>query len=627
MLTYYPRPRSAGTRRDYDTAIRTVCQECPLHCGLWAYMKDGGLVDVQGVEDHPVSQGRLCARGLTFRETLRHPARLQVCRYRNTRDQAWQDLADPQPLFDLLAQRLQRLRDQQGPAALGILAGAAAGLDFYLGALVFASLWGTPKVYQERAPWLASALNRWVSPTAPCFDWPQTQTLILVEADPARSEPLLCRWLQEARRRGAKVLVADSRFTASAVQADDFLRLRPGTGNWLGLALLQHLHRRQLVKIDPELLPGEPLEPETLAAATGLADAETARLADWLASRASGVWLTGAALARRPGAAVWPVLAAALGWLEQPGSGWYPLAAGLPSFPQFGDPAPWPTASELQSLAVLISSGPALTSFLPELSGQELSPWLVHYGAFAGAAAASAQVLVPAALWPENEGLTCSNDRLWQWGARLAAPPPTCLSGLEFWRELAARFGWQDHFPAATDGESGRLEFYRRVLAANPFTAGLDLEAVRQGQPQSWPLGLQEGEPDTVLTAARLEPLKPPSGLSDQEAALFPLWWQSLAADAGPELVGLGRSRPAEEPETAWIQLHPDTAAALGLRHGDSLQLIWGTGECRGRAGLSRMVPVWLAAGPMALATRRILVVKEGHSPEAARQILQELLA
>ena len=42
----------------------------PVGCGMYLTVKDGKVVDVEGDEDHPITQGRLCVRCLTLPEYM-----------------------------------------------------------------------------------------------------------------------------------------------------------------------------------------------------------------------------------------------------------------------------------------------------------------------------------------------------------------------------------------------------------------------------------------------------------------------------------------------------------------------------------------------------------------------------
>ena len=147
MLDHYPVKRSPGSRQEPDYQVRTVCQECSVGCGLLALVKGGRIVDVQGDEEHPISRGKLCARGTAFVQGLTLPERLVHPAGRKEPREPLQDLADWKTGLDLLAQQLRELKEHHGPDALLIGCDREGGLDFYLGAMRFAQLWGTSQVF------------------------------------------------------------------------------------------------------------------------------------------------------------------------------------------------------------------------------------------------------------------------------------------------------------------------------------------------------------------------------------------------------------------------------------------------------------------------------------------------
>lgn len=66
MLTVDTYKPGAGSSKDHERQIQTVCRECTAGCGLWAFTRQERIVDVQGDAAHPVNHGRLCARGSEF---------------------------------------------------------------------------------------------------------------------------------------------------------------------------------------------------------------------------------------------------------------------------------------------------------------------------------------------------------------------------------------------------------------------------------------------------------------------------------------------------------------------------------------------------------------------------------
>ena len=56
-----------------ETGIRvchTVCAICSRanNCGVNAYVKDGRMVKLEGMDEHPQSKGRMCVKGLSGRQ-------------------------------------------------------------------------------------------------------------------------------------------------------------------------------------------------------------------------------------------------------------------------------------------------------------------------------------------------------------------------------------------------------------------------------------------------------------------------------------------------------------------------------------------------------------------------------
>jgi molybdopterin-containing oxidoreductase family iron-sulfur binding subunit len=83
------------------TWYSSVCQECPAQCGIWVRTREGRAVKVEGNPDHPVSGGATCARGQGSLQGLYNPDRFTGPMAREngelrplTWDEAEQRLAD-----------------------------------------------------------------------------------------------------------------------------------------------------------------------------------------------------------------------------------------------------------------------------------------------------------------------------------------------------------------------------------------------------------------------------------------------------------------------------------------------------------------------------------------------------
>src|SRR6056297_3368320 len=55
----------------------STCQECPAACGLHVKTREGRPIKLEGNPEHPVNQGRLCARGQAGIGRTYHPDRIE----------------------------------------------------------------------------------------------------------------------------------------------------------------------------------------------------------------------------------------------------------------------------------------------------------------------------------------------------------------------------------------------------------------------------------------------------------------------------------------------------------------------------------------------------------------------
>jgi thiosulfate reductase/polysulfide reductase chain A len=64
--------------------VATNCEMCFWRCGVLASVVDGRVVRVEGNPDHPLTKGRLCARGNAGVDLLYDPDRLTPSRSTST---------------------------------------------------------------------------------------------------------------------------------------------------------------------------------------------------------------------------------------------------------------------------------------------------------------------------------------------------------------------------------------------------------------------------------------------------------------------------------------------------------------------------------------------------------------
>lgn len=206
-----------------------------------------------------------------------------------------------------------------------------------------------------------------------------------------------------------------------------------------------------------------------------------------------------------------------------------------------------------------------------------------------------ADVVLPAALWLEREGVTANAERRLQYAPALVPPPGDATADAWLMIEVARRMGLGALFPwTREDHVAQGWEEYRRFhdvpLSALPSFA--ELQASRGVQ---WPVNGARESPrrystvgDVAARPARgdldfyghadgrawiwLRPVEPPAEAPDIE---FPFWLETgpvLEHWGGGSLTqripALHRSIPH-----AYVEINRDDAARLGIGHGDRVRL------------------------------------------------------
>lgn len=220
---------------------RTYCGLCHPRCGARLHIENGRAVKVEGDPDHPISRGRLCARGELIIDHLYHPARLNYPQKRTGERGAneWQRLSWDQAL-DEVAERLAALRDQYGPETLAFSHGTHR--TYHWDGRRFFNLFGSPN--------LCGANNICMCPSQAVEyatyggfaggDIRRTKCLVVWGSVPSESNPILAfPEIVAAKQNGAKLIVVDPRRTREAELADIWLQIRPGTDVALMLGWLR----------------------------------------------------------------------------------------------------------------------------------------------------------------------------------------------------------------------------------------------------------------------------------------------------------------------------------------------------------------------------------------------------
>jgi anaerobic selenocysteine-containing dehydrogenase len=655
MLIVDPIEPRCGSSKNFERKIQAVCRECTAGCGLWTFIQEDRIVDVQGDPSHPVNRGRLCARGSGFTRLLDRSDRITKVLHRGSPDEDLEALDGWESGMDLLADRLQRAKEQYGAESLAINCQMRSGSDFVLGARRFARLWGTPHVYpMETMAADGIRQTRSMPGRLPDSRWPGSGCLLLVEADLASSHPVLFGWILEAQRRGAKICAVDSQYTPTLAKADMSQMIRPDSGNWLGAALMKilieekHCSSESMASrfVDAEAWQASFSRMPAAAAlhATGVTLDSLRPMARFLASHGPVMVITGRRLGALRSTHIWPTLVNTMAWTRSPLGGWYPLTAGLADLNaaadiDCGEPAATvQTVPELasgsweKSLSAPAEANPRVLIFTGNVLGDPGFPFkqvfpemdlTVSFSARPNPASRMAHMVFPAAAWPEREDLCFSENGLLQWSPRIVTAKNGAHTGLDFWGGLARRFGWEEHFPwKAQNGQTDLRAFFDWALLQSPWMGGVQVAALASA-PR--PMHVTGKNPTAQAGSMTLmpAPAEKAAGLPE-DTNRFPLL-HTPSMDTGDRDLYPGMHSGDRLTNDCDVLIHPRIGQALAIQTGDVVMVGSSRESWKAKAWLTRAMPLWMIRSLRSGPPTRVLVYKVGEDPEQAFATLKAM--
>jgi anaerobic selenocysteine-containing dehydrogenase len=609
---------------------QSVCPlDCPDRCGLDVSVEAGRVVRIEGNRVNPVTAGFACAKVRRFGERVHgsdrvlHPLRRVGAKGEGRFERIGWDEA-----LDTIASRIREIRAAHGgEAILPFSYGGSNGLLTQGGAdeRLFRSL-GASRLLRTvcavQTGLAAQALyGKMASVDFPDFD--AARLVIVWGANPKHSNVHLMPYLKRVRERGGKVALVDPRRALGAGHVDLQLSVRPGTDLAVALAMIARLEARG--GLDRAFLAAHadgaerlleatrPWSLERAAATAGVPAADIAALADAYAEADPALVRCGWGVERnRNGeAAVAAILAlpALAGKFGKRGGG-YALSsseayavdadrlAGLPepdtravNMSQLGRALL--EARPAVRLLFVFDANPAVTlpdqgRVLAGLAREDL--FTVVFDPVLTDTAAFADVVLPATTFLEHAELNTSYGT---YSVMLGEPviPPVGESkpNAEVFRLLGERLG----IAGFTSGD----EAIREALAAigAPLAGGGDRLARLRAEgrlafdfPGERPVQFQTAFPGTPDGRVQLWP---------PELGPTPYRYDPEPADPAHPLTLISPSTERSVCSTlaeygfreAWVEIHPDEAAARGLHDGQQVRVRNALGEMR--------VPLRLNAG------------------------------
>jgi len=496
--------------------VPTTCPFCACGCGFYLLANKGELVGVAPSETHPVSRGRLCARGWGAHEAALWGDRLRqplVNRNGKLESVSWVET------LDHVAGRIKELIE--AGKSVGVLGSARAtneenylagklaraglqtnNLDFSYHSICGPLFTGLEEVCGEYTP--SISLN----------DIESSQTILLIEGDLAKTHPRAASSVMKAVDKGARLITVGYIRTQMACLSSLHLPTAPGNeGEVIDglLAAVLHLGLEDRKSVAVHCEGYDALRRDV--AAVKMSE-EIHQAADWIGRAERATFLmaptSGQGDQPRRDAAALATLAAITGHLDRPGCGLLPLLARsnvrgacdmgvaadrLPGCRPLDDErsrqrlqdlwgkklplAPGRDAeSLLQSVSGLIVLADDPPSVLPmgqrAMAALEKIEFLVVLDAFATPTTRIAHTVLPIASFAETEGTLTSMEGRVQRLRVTTDPPGEARTGWQVLAELCARFDVGGSYSSATD-------VLREIVQAVPRYAEMEQGRLADG--------------------------------------------------------------------------------------------------------------------------------------------------
>ncbi len=531
--------------------VKSVCPYCGVGCGIVMQVENDRIINVTGDKSHPANRGKLCTKGLTCAGAVTAPGRLQQAFMRDNRQQEPVQTALDLALRET-GRRLRQIIDTHGPDAVSLYVSGQMSLEAqYLANKLAKGFITTRHIESNSRLCMASAGSGYKQslgadgPPGSYDDFEQADLFLVIGSNMADCHPILFLRMMARVKAGARLIVVDTRRTATAEKASLFLQIKPGQDLVLLNGLLNLLYRHGHTDNDfierytegwhdmPEYLSAFP--PEQVAAVTGLPEEAICQAAQWIGE--AGAWMScwtmglNQSVQGTQNTSALCNLHLATGTLCRPGCGPFsltgqPNAMGGREMGYMGPGLPgqrsllaendrrftenvWRLAPG--TLRPLGGEG-TVEMFKQMAAGEIKACWIICTNPVASMADRRhviqaleraelvitqdafldtetnryADILLPGALWAEGEGVMINSERNLTLMQKAVTPPGESLPDWQIIARVACEMGYQQDF----DYQSAEEVFCELQQFANPAT-GYTLQGVSyprlSDSPVQWP--------------------------------------------------------------------------------------------------------------------------------------------
>ena len=645
--------------RPGEKMTATHCCFCGMQCGMYLRTSEetGKVVGVEPRYDWPVNEGRLCPKGVLAYTQLDNQDRLLKPLVRRNGKHVTTDWDDA---LDMVVRGIRSIQAKHGKDGVAVYSGSSMTNEkCYLAGKFARIAIGTKHIDYNGRLCMSSAAagyNKSFGIDRPGCSWTdilEADVLIVAGSNTPECHPTGITYLWKALDRGARLIVSDPRQTHIARAAHLHLQVRPGTDAALHMAILHVLIAEQLIDrtflesrtngFDKVAEAVREMSPSVAADITGVPDSAIIQAARWYGRAKTAVILHARGIEHHATGTDNVLslinLALATGKVGKPGCGIMTLtgqgngqggrehgqkADQLPGYRKITDPAarkhvagvwgvpeeslPGPGYSAVELFEAmdrgeirglyLMCSNPMVS--LPSINRVENALKRLDFFAcadfFMSETARHADVVLPVAMWAEDEGTTTNTEGRVIKHNKATTAPADVPTDWQLMCELAKRLGKGQYFPYSEPRQIFD-ELRRASQGGIADYYGITYEKIEAQKGVFWPCPTLD-HPGTPLLfgdrfyhadgRAMMHPVKyiPPPEEPDEE---YPLRYTTgrvvyhyLSGNQTRRIPMLRDLAP-----DPYIEIHPATARQYGIKGGDFVRVVSRRGKLTLRAQVS----------------------------------------
>jgi thiosulfate reductase / polysulfide reductase chain A len=225
------------------TRIPTLCNGCGNRCAIFAFTKNGRLWKVEGNPEANGNLGMVCPKGHGYLHDLYQPDRLKgpLKRIENRFEPiSWEQA------YKEISQKINLILMEHGPQSIFWVNYPQTN---HMYALRLMHALGSPHYFTHGSTCYTARNAGWVTTVGelPSNDLSHSQYILIIGRNPAGGIDLgEVKKIAEAKEKGAKLIVVDPRHSETAILADEWIPIKPGTDLAFLLSLINVLVKEEL---------------------------------------------------------------------------------------------------------------------------------------------------------------------------------------------------------------------------------------------------------------------------------------------------------------------------------------------------------------------------------------------